>query len=54
MTTVTLLGGPFAGKVDLRKEPRRIEIAGVIYERIDDPDTGESLGAYVIAPKTRR
>lgn len=46
--SVLLLGGPFNGRtVSLRKEPPRIQIAGRIYERIDDPDTGEGLGAYV-------
>ncbi len=47
--TVLLLGGPFNGRsIPLRKEPPRILIAGRIYERINDPDTGEGLGAYVI------
>ncbi len=45
---VLLLGGPFSGRtVCLRREPARIQIADRIYERIDDPDTGEGLGAYV-------
>lgn len=47
---VLLIGGPFDRiTVHLRKEPRRILIAGRIYERIDDPDTGEGLGAYARA-----
>lgn len=44
---VSLLNGPYAGaNPRLSKQPPRIEIGGVEYVRIDDPDTGESLGAY--------
>ncbi|MFJ2535873.1 hypothetical protein [Microbacterium maritypicum] len=49
MPSVSLLGGRFHGvNPDLRREPLRIVIAGETYARIDDPDTGESLGAYVV------
>jgi hypothetical protein len=45
---VVLFGGPFDRMVIRpRKEPKRIEVSGVFYSRIDDPDTGESLSAYV-------
>lgn len=45
-----LLGGPFDQQTaNLRREPERIEVAGVVYERINDPDTGEGHGAYVVA-----
>lgn len=47
-TEVVLLGGPFAGqKVTLRWEPEFFILRGVRYERINDPDTGASLGGYV-------
>lgn len=46
-----LLGGRFDKcKVTLSREPQRIEVGGLIYDRINDPDTGEGLGAYVLAP----
>lgn len=55
MGKVTLLGGRFHGaRPDLRKEPPRIEIAGHVYHRIDDPDTGECLGAYASVEEARR
>lgn len=42
-----LVDGPYAGsKVKLSHTPPRIEVGGVVYTRIDDPDTGEGLGAY--------
>lgn len=44
---VSLINGPYAGATPLlSKQPPRIQIGGVEYNRIDDPDTGESLGAY--------
>lgn len=46
---MVLIGGParFDGQhVTLTRTPPRLEIAGVLYTRIDDPDTGESLGGY--------
>jgi hypothetical protein len=53
MTKVVLLGGPFDRReIDIRREPPRLEVAGRIYERINDPETGASLGAYVIADRT--
>jgi len=45
-----LIGGPFDRvSVDLKRHPNRIEVAGVFYELITDPDTGEGLGAYVVS-----
>lgn len=46
MNTV-LLQGPFNGsEPKLSSFPPQIEIQGYIYLRIDDPETGEYLGAY--------
>jgi hypothetical protein len=45
---VHLLKGLYDGYVvDISKQPSRILIDDYIYERIDDPETGEFLGAYV-------
>lgn len=53
MTSVALIGGPFKGcRVDLSHTPPRIDVGEHRYERIDDPDTGESLGGYVYQPPT--
>ena len=42
-----LIGGPFdGGQVQLTETPLHIDIDGVRYKRLDDPDTGEFLGAY--------
>jgi len=50
--SVLLLGGPYDRQtVRLSNTPKRIEISGLIYERIDDPDTGNGLGAYAITRK---
>lgn len=50
-----LIGGPFDGrKVSLTRTPPRIEAAGVTYDRLDDPDTGEYLGGYVFAPASHQ
>jgi len=39
--TVHLIGGRYDGiRVDLLGTPPRIDVGGLIYERIDDPDTG--------------
>lgn len=47
-----LLGGPFNGaQPDLPRLPMVIEVAGVFYQQITDPDTGDGLGAYAVAPK---
>lgn len=46
---VSLLGGPYDRQsVDLSKTPPRIQIGDDIYYRIDDPDSGECLGAYFL------
>lgn len=31
----------------LSRLPRRIEVAGDLFDRVDDPETGEFLGVYV-------
>src|SRR5699024_728031 len=42
-----LIGGPFDGvQVQLTETPLHIDIDSVRYKRLDDPDTGEFLGAY--------
>jgi hypothetical protein len=33
---------------ELIRTPARIEIMGQIYNRVDDPETGEFLGAYAL------
>jgi len=44
---VVLVGGPYDGcHADLIRTPPRIDIGRNRYVRIDDPDTGESLGGY--------
>jgi hypothetical protein len=49
-----LLGGPFSGlQCTLTRTPKRIEVAGVLYERIDDPDTGEFLDGYAATEEQR-
>ncbi len=46
--TVTFYGGPYNGiRANLVRTPPRVEIRGVLYERVDDPDTGIFLGLYV-------
>jgi len=48
MSRVVFIGGAFNGvEVDLKRWPEKVEIAGLRYSRIDDPDTGVFLGAYV-------
>lgn len=53
---VALIGGPFGGhRAALTRTPQRIDVGGHRYERINDPDTGESLGGYmhrIIPPET--
>src|SRR5690625_2844315 len=45
-----LVGGPFdGGQVQLTETPLHIDIDGVRYKRLDDPNTGEFLGAYGIS-----
>lgn len=47
--TVVLIGGPYDGqRVSLTSTPMRIDAGWFRYERINDPDTGESLGGYII------
>lgn len=57
-TAVVLIGGPYDGwRGDIKRPPSRLPdsiavgTSGgrelVIYERLDDPDTGQFLGAYV-------
>lgn len=45
---VSLLNGPYAGvQISLARQPLRISVGSASYTRIDDPDTGEPLDAYV-------
>ena len=49
MISVRILGGPYDGfKVEILGTPPRIQIKDCVYDRIDDPDTGEFLGGYVV------
>jgi len=48
-TRVRLIGGTHDRRVTrLAKTPRRIRVAGQVYERVEDPETGEFLGAYAV------
>lgn len=43
----SFIGGPFGGMVrQLTKTPPRVAIRDSMYHRLDDPDSGEFLGAY--------
>jgi hypothetical protein len=43
------VGGRVGGmKVELTRTPPRVVVAGQTYDRVDDPDTGEYLGAYAL------
>jgi hypothetical protein len=45
---VVLLGGPFHGAhADVAHQPPYVRVGTALYARIDDPETGESLNAYV-------
>lgn len=45
---VHLLGGKYDGfNVFITKTPPKIRVGNQLYERIDDPETGDPLGAYV-------
>lgn len=47
------IGGPLDGvEARIASTPRRVEHKGHTYERIDDPDTGEYLGAYAAVDGT--
>lgn len=44
---VKFTGGPLdKWEADFPSAPLRVEVMGALYERIDDPDTGEFLGGY--------
>lgn len=46
-----MIGGPWDGNwCTLRETPPRIQIGITYYRRLDDPDTGEFLGGYVLDP----
>lgn len=48
---VVLIGGLYDHRrVELTRAAARLEIAGQLYRRLDDPDTGEFLGGYVAEP----
>lgn len=46
---VVLIGGP-ADKFEfsLKEAPKRLLVGDFVYERIDDPDTGDFLGGYAV------
>ena len=47
----SFLNGPAGGReILLKRQPKKLDLGGWRYVRIDDPDTGESLGAYAYAP----
>jgi hypothetical protein len=49
MIDTRFVNGPFKGSVaQLTRTPPQLVIAGYTYDRIDDPDTGEYLGAYCL------
>lgn len=49
LTTAVLVGGAYDGQTAiLDDDVQSIEINGLIYDRINDPDTGESLGGYAL------
>jgi hypothetical protein len=44
---VLLIGGRWDRyRVELSKTPPRVLVGNEIYDRVDDPDTGEFLGGY--------
>lgn len=48
-----LIGGPFDGRdAMITRASPRITLAGFTYVRIDDPDTGQYLGGYVLEVST--
>lgn len=50
-----LIGGGFDGEdVEIAKLPRLLMIAEQVYERLDDPDTGEYLGGYALQRSAER
>lgn len=55
MTKVVLIDGPYSGaKVDLNLQPRRIRVGRAVYERLDDPETDESLDGYLYLEEDER
>lgn len=47
-TTVRFIGGKADGlSAEVTSTPKELVVGGDWYERIDDPDTGESLNGYV-------
>lgn len=54
MASAVLLGGPHHRlRATLAATPSRVQVdpGGVIYSRVDDPDTGEYLGGYAFVSK---
>ena len=46
---VVFVNGPYAGlHAELTRSPKFVEVEADLYERIDDPDTHESLGGYAL------
>lgn len=49
---VAFIGGPIAGAVtSLSNIPARVQVGDRFYDAINDPETGQFLGAYVIVNK---
>jgi hypothetical protein len=50
-TRVVMVGGPWDGNwCTLTATPPRVQIGITLYRRLDDPDTGEFLGGYIVDP----
>jgi hypothetical protein len=50
--SVVFIGGPVdRQRADLTRTPPQVSVLGVLYHRIDDPDTGSFLGGYVTEAK---
>lgn len=55
MIRVSFIGGPFDRcRTGLLHTPPRVIMGGEVYERIDDPDTGEFLGGYAHTGQVKR
>lgn len=46
-TLVQVLGNGWRESVTLDRTPLRIQIGSELFDRVDDPDTGEPLGVYL-------
>jgi len=54
-TLVVLIDGPYNDmQAHLKRQPPVIQVGKYLYDRIDDPDTGESLDAYAFQYPNRK